>query len=107
MNKITQKELDSAISRLETNRMPGEDGYFAEWYKTFRELLSQTLLKCFNFTLNGGETPVSWRLAIISVIPKEGKDKSECSSYRPISILNLDYRLYTSIIAKRLEHKIM
>lgn len=104
MSEITQKELENAISRLKTSKMPGEDGYGAEWYKAFRDLLSPTLLKCFNSILNGGETPASWRHAIISVIPKAGKDKSECSSYRPISILNLDYRLFASIIARRLEN---
>lgn len=40
----------------------------------------------------------------MSVIPKISKDKSECSSYQLILILNLDYRLYAAKIAKRLEN---
>lgn len=54
--------------------------------------------------LKGGETPVSWNQAIISVIPKVGKERTGCSSYRPISVLNINYRLFASIIAKRLEN---
>ena len=100
---ITTTEIEEAIARLKTSKMSGGDGYPAEWYKMFKGLLTPVLKKCFNYVLQGGETPVSWRQAIISVIPKMGKDKTECSSYRPISVLNIDYRIFASIMAKRLE----
>lgn len=32
-----------------------------------------------------------------------GKDKTECSSYRLISVLNMDYRLNATILPKRIE----
>lgn len=44
----------------------------------------------------------SWRHAIIVVLHKEGKDPSECSGYRPISLLNGDLRMFTSILFRRL-----
>lgn len=53
--------------------------------------------------LKEGEIPNSWREAFISVIPKEGKDKLDCSNYRLVSVLNQDYRLFTAILARRLE----
>lgn len=101
--EITKEELNSAISRLKTNKSPGPDGFSSEWYKTFRTELIPNLLNIFNTALKEGKTPPTWREATISVIPKEGKDSLDCGSYRPISVLNIDYKLYTSILAKRVE----
>lgn len=84
--------------------MPGADGFPAEWYKTFRDSIAPTLKNCFNQNLKVGQTPPSWKQTVISFIPKTGTDKTKCHSYRPISILTVDYRLFASILARRMEN---
>lgn len=102
--EITLEELKVAVTRLKTGKSPGANGYNAEWYKTMFDQLAPSLLKAFNWVVQKREILPSWREAIISVISKEGKDKSECGNYRPISVLNVDYKLFTSILARRLEN---
>lgn len=99
--EITDEKISKAISKLKANKSPRADGFTAEWYRSLKVSLLPLLRKAFNWVLKEGEIPHSWREASISVIPKEGKDEQECSSYRPISVLNQDYRLFTAILARR------
>lgn len=40
--------------------------------------------------------------AMIVVVLKSGKDPEQCASYRPISLLNVDPKLLTKMLARRL-----
>lgn len=47
--------------------------------------------------------PPETLLAHITVIPKNGKDPSECGRYRPISLLNVDLKLFMKVLASHLQ----
>lgn len=86
---------------MKSNKSPGSDEFTSEWYKALKEKLAPFLLLIGH---SKNTDPPSWKEAIITLIPKAGKDGLECGSFRPISILNVDYRIYTSIMSKRMEN---
>uniref|UniRef100_A0A8C6XSY2 Reverse transcriptase domain-containing protein n=1 Tax=Naja naja TaxID=35670 RepID=A0A8C6XSY2_NAJNA len=47
--------------------------------------------------------PKAWSEAYITLIPKEDTDSHQVNNYRPISLLNADYKFFASILAGRLK----
>lgn len=47
--------------------------------------------------------PESWSLAVISLLLKKDKVPVNCSSYRPIRLLNVDYKIIAKSLTRRLE----
>ena len=100
---ITEEEIKDSIVNLKNNKSPGVDGYSGEYFKIFMEELTPLLCRVYNYALSEGDPPGSWADAIISVIHKENKDPTQCSSYRPISLLCVDLKILTSIVANRIQ----
>ena len=46
---------------------------------------------------------IGQKQAIISLIPKSGKDLTNIKNWRPISLLNTDYKILTKILANRIK----
>lgn len=103
---ITESEIRETILKIKNNKSPGIDGFSGEYYKIFMNELTPILCKLYNYVLKSGDPPNSWSEAIISVIHKEGKDPLQCNSYRPISLLCVDYKILTSILAVRIQRNI-
>ena len=66
-------------------------------------MLQDDLLNSYNEAFHKGKLSVSQRRGIISLIPKEDNDLSELTSWRPITLLNVDYKILAKTIAKRIE----
>uniref|UniRef100_A0A803SRA5 Reverse transcriptase domain-containing protein n=1 Tax=Anolis carolinensis TaxID=28377 RepID=A0A803SRA5_ANOCA len=102
LNKeITEEEIKKAIKDLKSGKSPGPDGFIAEFYKIEQIEVTHYLKKIMNIALKEGKIPDSWKQAEIILIHKDGTDSSNVRNYRPISLLNNDYKIYTKILAER------
>lgn len=99
---ITDLELAQAIKETSTGKASGPDGFTLSYYKQFLSLLAPRFLKAFNSLSQPSSICPTTLSAYVTVIPKEGKHPTQCSSYRPISLLNVDIKLFAKIIALRL-----
>ena len=101
---ITLHEVNVAIRRLRPRRAPGPDGLHPECYilspVVFRYFLAQLFTACFN----GPAVPKQWMHSFVVMIPKsQAKPLTDLTNYRPISLTNINYKLYATILRARLQ----
>lgn len=65
----------------------------SEFYAEFQDIWVEPLLEMFNYSLENDTLP-PLQEANISLLLKKGKPPEECASYKPISLLNTDFKFY-------------
>lgn len=100
---ITLPKLQAALNSAKAGKALGPDGLTATYYKTLLPSLGQYLVNLYNALGSEKSFHTSTLQAQISVIPKDGKDPAQCGSYHPISLLNVDLKIFTKILASRLQ----
>ena len=88
---------------LQCGKSAGEDGFSVEFYQFFFELLGQEFLDSINASYDENELSVSQRREVITLIPKEHANLKDLSNWRPITLLNVDYKIAFKAIATRIE----
>ena len=100
---ITMTELEKAVQELQNNKVPGPDGLPGEFYKIFWNDISDLLLNSFHDAFNNGSLANSQKQGVLCLISKKGKDLTKLESWRPLSVLNTDYKILAKVLAKRLK----
>jgi hypothetical protein len=97
----SEEEVRKAVFMMEHNKAPGPDGFPAEFYQSFWDVIKEDLLPLFAdlsaghldlFRLNFGE---------IILLPKIN-DAERIQQYRPICLLNVCFKIFTKVVTIRL-----
>ena len=91
---------------MECNKTPGSDGLPAEFYKVFWNDISDLFLNSINYAYRSGQLSVTQRRGIIKLIPKKDAEPNLIKNWRPISLLNCDYKIAAKAIANRFKQVI-
>ena len=100
---ITSKEVYEAIHSMKNEKTPGYDGIPIEFYKVFWDLIKDPLLNMILDCYKEAECDPSVKTGILNLIPKKGKDSRYLKNLRPLTLLNVDYKIIEKILGKRLD----
>ena len=98
---ITKDELYESLLDLKNNKSPGIDGLTKEFYVCFWADISDHYFECVQDINITEELTEMQKKGLIRIIyKKDGRVKIK--NYRPISLLNVDLKILTRLLAKRL-----
>ena len=98
---LTVDECWAALWGMPHGKTPGSDGLPMEFYKTFWQSLGADLVRVLNAAFEAGQLSTSQRRGLIIVLYKKN-DPLDTKNWRPISLLNVDYKIATRAISGRL-----
>ena len=96
---------------MDSNKTPGTDGLPAEFYKLFWKDISTLLVSALNYAFKSCCLSITQRRVVIKLIPKKKKKlipKKDAELYyikiwRPITLLNMDYKIAAKALANRIK----
>ena len=99
---ISPPELTASVKSLAVNKSLGPDGLTLEFYLKFWHLLAPLLYRLYNSSYTEQSLPESLRTSVTRLIFKTRGDVKDFKNWRPISLLNTDYKILSKTITLRL-----
>ena len=100
---VTEAELHSALASMKNGSSPGMDGIPVEIYKVMWCNIKDLLLKNIKYSFEVEELSFSQTHGVIKLLHKgKGQDREKVANWRPITLLNTDYKIVAKLIARRM-----
>ena len=100
-SEFTVSEVKDAVFQMEHNIAPGPDGFPAEFYQVFWEVIKDDLMALFTDFHKEDLNLFSLNFGIITLIPKV-QEATKIQQYRPICVLNVSFKIFTKVATNRL-----
>lgn len=98
---LSVSECYTALKGMARSKAPNSDGLPMEFYLKFWHVLGADLVAVLNSCFVSGSLSLSQHRGVISLSFKKG-DRLDPRNWRPITLLNVDYKIASRVIAGRL-----
>jgi hypothetical protein len=86
---------------MEHNKAPGPDGFPAEFYQSFWDIIEADLLHMFNVLHAGQLELFHLNFGEVILLPKVN-EAERIQQYRPICLLNVSLKIFMKVVTVRL-----
>ena len=100
---LTIQECGKALKLLPNNKSPGSDGFTTNFFKFFWPDIKHIVYNSFIYSFEHGNLTQNQKMGILNLLPKKEKDLRYLANWRPVSLLNTDYKILTKALAIRLQ----
>ena len=104
--QITREEVLPTLENLPTGKSAGPDRLPNKLYKVHSRLLATILTHVYNESHREGALPDTCIEGMISVLYKK-KARNDSRNYRPITLLNGDYKILTRVLTRRMNEAVL
>ena len=104
--EITEKETTSTCNKLPTGKSAGPDRIPNKFYKVFSKTVSPIIAQVFNESHKARAFPEGFSAGIIATLYKK-KERDDPRNYRPITLLNGDYKILSRILTARMNEAVV
>jgi hypothetical protein len=98
---VTEIELRQAILQGARRKSPGVDGIMVEFYRWGWKVIKTEMLSVYNVMFQEEYITKGQARGINVYVPKKPAPE-QITDYRPITLLNSDYKIYGRILANRM-----
>ena len=99
---ITALELKNALFSMREEASPGPNGLTVKFFKTFFDELSPLILKLLDAAFTQGFLTKDFKLSYTILLPKDSGSLLDVKNFRPISLLNISFKMITKAICNRI-----
>jgi len=103
LDPFTSEEVKEVLYNMKSDKAPGPDGLPPFIYKTFWNQLGIPLLTFLNNMLKVNQLPTCFTEGLTVTLYKGKGLSGDMNNRRPITLLNTDYKIFSSLINRRLE----
>jgi hypothetical protein len=91
-----ENEIHDAIMEMEKNKAPGPDGFPAEFYQKFWDIITIDLMAMFQAFQQHDLPLFHLNFGTVILLPKK-ENGVQIQQYRPICLLNVSFKIFTKV----------